>query len=72
MYDDNIVILINCPKKDHAEIEEACINEGLTLSEFFMHLYSKYVKDEQKEPESSSENDVVSEAPRKAGRPKKS
>lgn len=60
MQDDNIVILINCPRKDHADIEEACIRTGVTLSEFFMTLYQRSLENDS---QSSSEEEFCEQAP---------
>ena len=37
---DTIDILIKCPKKDYAEIEEICINTGVDVTKYFMNLHA--------------------------------
>lgn len=35
-----VTILLKCPMPIHAEIEELCINEGISLSDYFMRLHT--------------------------------
>lgn len=40
MSDETVIILINCPKKAHEDIEEFCMRNGVDLTTFFMNLYN--------------------------------
>ena len=49
--ENKIKILIECDKKNHGEIEEKCVNEGITFSQYFMSLHNEYKKNIEEIPE---------------------
>ena len=42
---DEVNILITCPRKIQIEIEEACINQGVSFSQYFLALHGLHVID---------------------------
>jgi hypothetical protein len=36
-----VQILVKCPQKIHAEIEEICINKGIDFSEYFISMHKE-------------------------------
>ena len=72
-----IKIIIECPQRIHAEIEETCMNLGINYTEFFLMCYKsskevvKEIVDIVEKEEEKEEQLISSHEPKKRGRPKK-